>query len=145
MKNNEKVLDKNKFYDIIITAVNIKRFTPWRLRMAKDLHFTMLLDVYGALLTEKQRETLDFYYNDDLSLGEISEETGITRQGVMNCIKKCEQRLLELEEQLGLVKRFTELKEDIDKLEFIVSDICISDEKSRRNIKKLISDIKSKL
>ena len=69
--------------------------------MAKDLHFTLLLDVYGPLLTEKQRETLDFYYNEDLSLGEISEETGITRQGVMNCIKKCEQRLLELEDALG--------------------------------------------
>lgn len=113
--------------------------------MAKDLHFTMLLDVYGALLTEKQRETLDFYYNEDLSLGEISEETGITRQGVMNCIKKCEQRLLELEEQLGLVKRFTELKDDVDKLENIISCADTGDEKSKKDIQKLISDIKAKL
>ena len=62
------------FYVIIITAVNKKRFTPIGGNiMAKDLQFTMLLDVYGTLLTEKQRETLDYYYNDDLSLGEISE------------------------------------------------------------------------
>jgi len=113
--------------------------------MAKDLHFTMLLDVYGALLTEKQRETLDFYYNEDLSLGEISEETGITRQGVMNCIKKCEQRLMELEEQLGLVKRFTELKDDVERLEIIFSGVCTDDDKTRNDIKRLISDIKSKL
>ena len=110
--------------------------------MAKDLHFTMLLDVYGALLTEKQRETLDFYYNEDLSLGEISEETGITRQGVLNCIKKCEQRLLELEEALGLVNRFTELKYDTEKLEKIISDGCCD---NKAEILKIVSDIKQKL
>ncbi len=107
--------------------------------MAKDLNYTMLLDVYGALLTEKQRETLEFYYNDDLSLSEISEETGITRQGVMNCVKKCEQRLSELEDTLGLVHRFTELKADIEKLESLI------DEKSNDEVKNLIIDIKNKL
>lgn len=110
--------------------------------MAKDLHFTLLLDVYGPLLTEKQRETLDFYYNEDLSLGEISEETGITRQGVMNCIKKCEQRLLELEDALGLVERFTSLKADTERLEAAVSAMD-TDNKSR--IITIIDDIKRKL
>ncbi len=110
--------------------------------MAKDLHFTMLLDVYGALLTEKQRETLDFYYNEDLSLGEISEETGITRQGVMNCIKKCEQRLLELEDALGLVERFTALKADTEKLEEILSS---EDNCRKSEILDIINDIKRKL
>lgn len=107
--------------------------------MSKDLNYTMLLDVYGALLTEKQRETLDFYYNDDLSLSEISEETGITRQGVMNCIKKCEQRLTELEEALGLVQRFTELKADIEELETL---IC---KNKTERIENLLIDIKNKL
>lgn len=110
--------------------------------MAKDLHFTLLLDVYGPLLTEKQRETLDFYYNEDLSLGEISEETGITRQGVMNCIKKCEQRLLELEDALGLVERFTQLKADTEKLEAVVSEI---DDADKSQIITIIDDIKRKL
>ncbi len=110
--------------------------------MAKDLHFTMLLDVYGMLLTDKQRETLDFYYNEDLSLGEISEETGITRQGVMNCIKKCEQRLLELEKSLGLVERFTQLKTDTEKLEAVVS---LTDTDKKSEILTIINDIKSKL
>ena len=110
--------------------------------MAKDLHFTLLLDVYGPLLTEKQRETLDFYYNEDLSLGEISEETGITRQGVMNCIKKCEQRLLELEEALGLVERFTSLKADTERLEAVVSAM---DTDNKSQIITIIDDIKRKL
>ena len=110
--------------------------------MAKDLHFTLLLDVYGPLLTEKQRETLDFYYNEDLSLGEISEETGITRQGVMNCIKKCEQRLLELEDALGLVERFTLLKADTERLEAAVSAM---DTDNKLQIITIIDDIKRKL
>lgn len=113
--------------------------------MSKNLDFTMLLDVYGTLLTEKQRETLDYYYNDDLSLGEISEELGITRQGVMNCIKKCEQRLLELEETLGLVKRFTDLKDDIEQLEFIISAEKNIDKDNAIEIENIIDDIKSKL
>ncbi len=110
--------------------------------MAKDLQFTMLLDVYGALLTDKQRETLDFYYNEDLSLGEISEETGITRQGVMNCIKKCEQRLIELETALGLVERFTQLKADTEKLEAIVT---VSDSAKKAEMLDIINDIRRKL
>ena len=85
--------------------------------MAKDLENTILFDVYGSLLTEKQRETLEFYYNDDLSLGEISEETGITRQGVMNCIKTSEARLSELEEEMGLVGRFKQLNNKVEALE----------------------------
>ena len=85
--------------------------------MPKDLRYTLYLDMYSPLLTDKQRETLDLYYNEDLSLGEISEVVGITRQGVMNCIKTSEGRLTELEEEMGLVKRFMLLKERIEALE----------------------------
>jgi len=69
----------------------------------KNLDVNVLLDIYGALLTERQRETLELYYGEDLSLGEISQETGITRQGVMNCIRKAEKKLFELESKLGLM------------------------------------------
>lgn len=113
--------------------------------MAKDLNFTMLLDVYGPLLTEKQAETLEYYYNDDLSLGEISEEMGITRQGVMNCIKNSEHRLSELEESMGLVKRFTELKEILEKLESAVDTAGISNADKLEQIRQLMSDIRNKL
>ena len=55
--------------------------------MAKDLRITFLLDFYGDMLTEKQREVVECYYNEDLSLAEIAEEKGITRQGVRDGIK----------------------------------------------------------
>ena len=109
--------------------------------MAKDLENTILFDVYGSLLTEKQRETLEFYYNDDLSLGEISEETGITRQGVMNCIKTSEARLAELEEQMGLVGKFRELKASVERLERAVSDA----KADNPEIRGIIEEIKALL
>ena len=61
--------------------------------MAKDLRITFLLDFYGDMLTEKQREVVECYYNEDLSLAEIAEEKGITRQGVRDGIKRAEQLL----------------------------------------------------
>lgn len=73
--------------------------------MAKDLNKADCYDIYKALLTEKQRETMEMYYFSDLSLGEISEETGITRQAAFNCIKKCEEKLEELEQALGLLDK----------------------------------------
>ncbi len=61
--------------------------------MAKNLDIIMLLDVYGDMLTVKQREFLDYYYNDDLSLSEIADNVGITRQGVRDSIKRAEAQL----------------------------------------------------
>ena len=61
--------------------------------MAKDLHITFLLDFYGDMLTDKQREVVECYYNEDLSLAEIAEVKGITRQGVRDAIKRAEQQL----------------------------------------------------
>ena len=81
--------------------------------MAKDLHITFLLDFYGDMLTEKQREVVECYYNEDLSLAEIAEEKGITRQGVRDAIKRAEQQLLEMEERLGLAKRFHMVQEEL--------------------------------
>ena len=70
--------------------------------MAKDLGITILLDFYGDMLTEKQRDFLGYYYNDDLSLSEIAENEGITRQGVRDSIKRAEAQLFDMEERLGL-------------------------------------------
>ena len=95
--------------------------------MAKDLRYTLYLDMYSPLLTDKQRETLELYYNEDLSLGEISEVTGITRQGVMNCIKTSETRLSELEEEMGLVERFNSLKEKVERLEAALKNEKLTD------------------
>lgn len=74
--------------------------------MGKNLEIALLLDFYGDMLTEKQRNMVDYYYNDDLSLAEIAENEGITRQGVRDSIKRAEAQMLEMEERLGLAERF---------------------------------------
>ena len=68
---------------------------------------SMLLDFYGELLTEKQRDCFDMHYNEDLSLSEIAEQLGISRQGVWDNIRRAESALKEIEEKTGLIRRFT--------------------------------------
>ena len=103
--------------------------------MAKNLEISALLDYYGMLLTDKQRETVEYYYDDDLSLGEIAENMGISRQGVRDSIKRSETILLEAEEKLGLMKKSEMLK---NSLEQIRRNIDIIDGK---NMKIYRSDI----
>ena len=81
--------------------------------MGKDYEIAVLLDFYGDLLTEKQMQALDLYYNEDLSLAEIAEPLGISRQGVRDSIKRGEKQLHDLEETLGLAKRFKDVKQDV--------------------------------
>ena len=66
----------------------------------------MLIDFYSALLNPRQRQIAEMYYGDDMSLSEISDELGITRQGVHDALKKAEAKLVDTEEKLGLVERF---------------------------------------
>ena len=90
--------------------------------MAKNLQISFLLDFYGEMLTEKQREMIEYYYNEDLSLAEISDNQGITRQGVRDSIKRAEAQLLEMEERLGLARRF----QDIQKALTLICDCALS-------------------
>lgn len=66
----------------------------------------MLFDFYGDLLTERQKEFYDLYYNDDLSLAEIAENYDITRQGVRDIIVRAERALEDIEEKTGLIQRY---------------------------------------
>ena len=81
---------------------------------AIPLGVTFLYGSTGEILTEKQQDVIDYYYNDDLSLAEISEHLGITRQGVRDSIKRAEATLLEMEDKLGLAKRFREIQRGLD-------------------------------
>ena len=67
---------------------------------------TMLFDFYGELLTERQKEFFDLYYNEDLSLSEIAENAGISRQGVRDVIVRAEAAMQEVEDKTGIIKRF---------------------------------------
>ena len=92
--------------------------------MEKNLSFSTLLDYYGAALTERQRELLCFYYDDDLSLFEISENTGISRQGVRDAIKRGEAELLRLEDALGLAKSHADMRREADEIAANLNDIA---------------------
>ena len=87
--------------------------------MAKDMTLALLFDWYGQLLSPRQREIFDGYYNEDLSLSELSEAYGITRQGVLQNIQSAEHKLRETEEKLHLydsMLRARRLAEEIEAL-----------------------------
>ena len=83
--------------------------------MEDKIKISMLIETYGKLLTEKQYQILNDYYNNDLSLSEIAENEGITRQAVRDIIKKGEKKLFEYEEKLLFMKRTVEINRKIEK------------------------------
>ena len=74
---------------------------------------TMLFDFYGETLTERQKEFFDLYYNEDLSLAEIAENYGISRQGVRDVIVRAEAIMTDLEDKTGLMKRFMLMQQQV--------------------------------
>ena len=84
----------------------------------------LLYDFYGDMLTDRQKEFYDLYYNEDLSLAEIAENYGITRQGVRDVIVRAEAILTELEDKTGIVRRFLRMKEQFAQMESAVEAIA---------------------
>ena len=85
--------------------------------MGKDLAFSALLDVYGRFLSQKQKSLTEHYYNEDLSLSEIAENEGITRQGVSDNIRRAENKMLSWEKECGFCESFLRLKELVEAAE----------------------------
>ena len=77
-----------------------------------DLRFLRLWDLYSPLLTKTQREITDLYFNYDLSLGEIAEQKGVSRQSVSDCLGKCRKQLEEYDGKLGFSKALDELSRE---------------------------------
>jgi hypothetical protein len=74
------------------------------------------LDIYGSILTDKQRDAIELYYNEDLSLAEIAQHAGITRQGVRDNIQRGRQTLLEMEAKLGIAERITAYSRALERI-----------------------------
>lgn len=85
---------------------------------------TMLYDFFGELLTDKQREYFEYYFSDDLSLSEISELTGVSRQGVRDVLVRAERLLREYEEKTGVVARFMERSAGVRELSRKAARLC---------------------
>ena len=81
--------------------------------MAKNLDVVLLADFYGEMLTENQRKFIEYYYSDDLSLSEIAQNEGITRQGVRDAVKRAEAQLYDMEKKLGFAERTRRINEVI--------------------------------
>ena len=90
--------------------------------MAKDIRRAEIFITYRSLLTEKQQETMEMYYINDLSLSEIARELNITRQGVFNCITNSEEKLDELENAVGLLRKREQMEEILRELEGFIRD-----------------------
>ena len=84
---------------------------------------TMLFDFYGELLTERQKEFFDLYYNEDLSLAEIAENAGISRQGVRDVIVRAEGIMQEVEDKTGLIRRFEAQRAHLDAIAAAATEI----------------------
>lgn len=105
----------------------------------KVYEVSMLYDFYGQLLTLKQRDVLDLYYNNDYSLGEISDILGISRQGVHDTLKRSEKLLYGYEDKLHLVQKF---QENQKKLKEVYSLLCsIEQNEYVDKIKSILIDI----
>ena len=111
--------------------------------MEKNMELSLLLDFYGELLSEKVRRATELYYNDDLSLSEVAEDMGITRQGVRDLIKRAEGNLYGYEQKLGLYKRFLEMQKGLNSLkEGLIKTKSLCDkEVNKSGIDKEISDM----
>lgn len=105
----------------------------------KKIELSMLCDIYGGLLSEKHRDAVELYCNEDYSLAEIAEHTGISRQGVRDQIKHAESQLYAYEEALGLLKKTGETGSLLDKL------VCFDEIKNNGEILQIISSIQEKL
>ena len=111
--------------------------------MEENVKISILIETYGKLLTKKQYDLLDNYYNNDLSLSEIAENEGITRQAVRDNLKKGENKLFEYEEKLGVMKKTLMQEESI---ESILSELSKIETKSTdKEIATILEDVKNKL
>lgn len=111
--------------------------------MEKNVKVSILCELYGKLLTEKQYEFLNDYYNNDLSLSEIAENNKITRQAVRDNIKKGEKKLFEYEEKLLFMKRMFNQEKKIEK---VLSELTkIQKDSSDKKVASILESIKKEL
>ena len=98
---------------------------------------SLLLDFYGELLTEKQRRTCELHWNEDLSLAEIGQMDGLSRQGVWDVLRRAEAALQSYEEKTGLVRRFLERREEIAAIRRELAELLPDDGRSRDILARL--------
>ena len=111
--------------------------------MEKKVEVSILCQIYGKIITKKQFELIDYYYNNDLSLSEIAENNNITRQAVRDVIKKGEDKLFEFEEKLLIMKKMLKQEKQIQQ---IIEELNkITDASSDKKIERILNNIRKEL
>ncbi|MBR6594969.1 MAG: YlxM family DNA-binding protein [Oscillospiraceae bacterium] len=104
----------------------------------------LLFDYYGSMLTEKQKEYFDMRYNQDLSLGEIAEIQGVSRQAVFDNLSRTENLLRRMEENIGCIKRDLQLRKVLEELQDIAARLnASSDPQVTNQAKRIIAAVQS--
>ena len=111
--------------------------------MEKRFEISLLLDFYGELLTEKQRNIMDLYFDNDLSLSEIAEINNTSRQAIHDTTKRCEKVLSVYEEKLKLLNKNHKLKETLENIISQLENLQINIKDEKMN--QLIDDMKTQI
>lgn len=108
--------------------------------MQDNLQISLLYDFYGPLLSDNMQQAVELYYNDDLSLSEVADIMGISRQGVRDTLSRAVKKLEDFESKLSLVSRFEQEQKILEKIITDADSVCSLTEK--KNIKTLVESIK---
>ena len=90
--------------------------------VSRKIELAWLAAFYGGLLTDKQRQVLTLHCEEDLSLGEIAQEAGVSRQGVHDMLTRAAQRLFDMEEKLGMAARFQRMEDGLEKCRSLLQE-----------------------
>jgi len=101
------------------------------------VQLSILYDFYGELLSEHKKQIFEDYVLNDLSLSEIAQERGLSRQGVHDIVKRCAIQLKEYEDKLSLIKKFNSIKDKVEKIKDTVSNIKAKREENSTDIEDL--------
>lgn len=115
-------------------------------KLQEMINLSILFDFYGELLGEHKKQIFSDYVQNDYSLSEIADETGLSRQGVHDIIKRCSKKLKEYEEKLCLVKKFNFTKQKVNQIKMISEEIRMTNDVSKiPMLEELSEDILNEL
>lgn len=130
--DKEKCLTGAVCFDKISVQVNC--LTGWT--MLKHIEMGLLNDYYGGLLTDYQQKVVRGYYDNDMSLNEIALELSVSRQAVFDTLKRAEEKLINFEAKLGLVRKISSLSSAIEQ------EMAAADDNSKKLLGKILEQIK---